>query len=214
MREFHKIHSDVFVALLFTAFLSAFLAIPVHATNYYVDINSTYPIPPYTNWATASTDIQSAVNQTTNGDLVLVNPGAYQTGGEMVNGYGLTNRVVITNAITVQSVNGPGYTIIEGYQVPNLTNGSSAVRCVYLNNNATLVGFTLTNGATLSFGDAVNVESGGGVFCPSTSGGAVSNCVFIGNNAYNEGGGAYGGTFTDCMFLENSAGIGNYNGNS
>jgi hypothetical protein len=208
MRESHKIYSHVFVALLFVAIFLEFLATPAFATTYYVDINSVNPTPPYTNWSTASTDIQSAVNQTTNGDLVLVNPGVYQSGGETVNGYGLTNRVAITTPITVESVDGPSVTTIGGYQVPSTTNGADAVRCLYMTNNAVISGFTLSNGATLYFGDSVNEESGGGVFCATTNGGAVSNCVLVGNSAYNEGGGAYGGTFVHCIVFENQAQFG------
>ena len=135
--KFHALQAAVFFCLV---------AVKATATTYYVDINSTNPTPPYTNWSTASTDIQDAVNQTTNGDLVLVNPGVYQTGGETVNGYSLTNRVVIADPITVQSVDGPATTIIQG----NPVLGSNAVRCVYMTNNATLSGFTLTRGATFN----------------------------------------------------------------
>jgi hypothetical protein len=81
--------------LLLAAIFLGFLALKATATAYYVDVNSTNPTPPYTNWATASTDIQSAIDVSTNGDLILVNPGVYQTGGRTVNGYNLTNRVVI-----------------------------------------------------------------------------------------------------------------------
>jgi hypothetical protein len=84
------------------------------ATTYYVDINSTNETPPYTNWSTASTDIQSAIDVASPGDIVLVTDGVYQVGGETINGYGLTNRVAIDRPITVQSVNGPAATVIEG----------------------------------------------------------------------------------------------------
>src|ERR1700733_14250125 len=139
---------DIPRPLLLVAIFLGFLAVKAAATTYYVDINSTNPAPPYTNWCTASTDIQSAVNLATNGDLVLVNPGVYQTGGETSSGSITTNRVAITQAITVQSVNGPDVTVIRGYQMPGTTNGNNAVRCVYLANNAALTGFTLTLGGT------------------------------------------------------------------
>ncbi len=202
--------------LQLVAFFLGLSAFKAAATTFYVDINSTNPTPPYTNWSTASTDIQSAINQTENGDLILVNPGVYDTGGETVSGNALTNRVVINDAITVQSVTGPANTIIEGYQLPvpvilddpNIIypTGSSAIRCVYVSTNAALIGFTLTNGGTLPPGQSnANDENGGGVWCAFTNDIMISNCVIVANSAWSKGGGAFHGTLVDCTVLGNSA---------
>ena len=158
----------------------------------YVDLNSANPLPPYAGWNTAATNIQDAVNAANPGDQVLVTNGVYQNGG------GGGNCVTVNRPITVQSVNGPAVTIIKGYQVPGTTNGTGAVRCVYLNNGTTLSGFTLTNGATQKYG------YGGGVYCQATNC-VVTNCVLIGNAAYDGGGGGYYGTLVNCILAGNTA---------
>ncbi len=64
----------------------------------------------------------------------------------------LTNRLVVTNAITISSVHGAGSTFIEGYHSIPAGSGPDAIRCVYLTSKAVLKGFTLTNGATIRLG--------------------------------------------------------------
>src|SRR5205807_1248815 len=113
----------------------------------------------------------------------------------------LTNRVALTKAITVQSVNGPAVTSIEGFQTPGSINGAVSVRCAWLTNRATLSGFTLTNGATLS---TTPDNNGGGAFCWSTNA-TLTNCLIFGNAAGGSGGGVHQGTLWRCIISGNSA---------
>ena len=100
---------------------------------------------PGTSWANAFNTIQAAVNAAASGDTVLVSNGVYSAGAKVTPGYSLTNRVYITSAITVQSVNGPTNTFIVGAG----PRGAGAIRCVYMSAGV-LAGFTLTNGNTLN----------------------------------------------------------------
>jgi hypothetical protein len=164
----------------------------VQSPVYYADLNSPIPTSPYTNWMTAAHTIQQAIAAgTTPGRLVLVTNGTYRSIGVIV--YGLMyNNLALTNPVVVQSVNGPGATTIQPFQG----------RCAYVGNNAILTGFTLTGGRTLTGGDVYNEQSGGGIWCEP--GGVVSNCVVAGNFANLNGGGAYQGTFYNCLFTNNS----------
>ncbi len=200
MRWFWKTYSLGLAVLIFG--LAIFRA---GATTYYVDVNSANPTPPYTNWSTAAADIQDAVNQASAGDTVLVTDGVYQAGGEAVNGYELTNRVAITVPITVESVNGPTNTFIEGYQMPG-TNGDGvdAIRGVYMTNNAALIGFTVSGGATLTSVNDLHSQSGGGIWCEATTNDVISNCVVVANEAYYAAGGVYQGTLLCCNVSQNS----------
>jgi len=174
----------------------------------YVAINNPSPVSPYTSWATAATNIQNAVDVAAPDELVLVSNGVYQTGGRVVGSTLLTNRVVIDKPITVQSVNGPAVTSINGaWHSATVTNGNRAVRCVWMTNGATLAGFTLTNGATRSGGLDSPWLRGGGLWAQSASV-VVSNCIFTSNSAFQDGGGTYGGTLINCRLFRNRAQFG------
>ncbi len=163
---------------------------------------------PYTNWADAAADIQTAVDAASDGDTVLVTNGVYDLGGAATPGCALTNRVMINKAITVRSVNGAAFTTIAGAADPVSGGaGPAAVRCAYLGPQACLVGFTLTNGHTQAAGDAFGDRCGGGVFL--AGGGRVLNCTIRGNAADQDGGGVYfftGGQAAECVISDNSAG--------
>ena len=178
---------------LTTALALFWAASAAAAVIHYVDLNSPGPVSPYTSWATAATNIQNALDAASAGDTVLVTNGVYNYGTNITTD-GFKNRVVLSNALTLQSVNGPAFTAIDG---------TGTMRCAYLTNGAVLSGFTLTNGS-------VN-GSGGGVYCVSTNA-ILSNCTLVKNNSHG-GGGAYSGTLYGCLLSSNIAdsGGGAYN---
>jgi hypothetical protein len=178
-------------ALLLAAICFLAFTLNSSAAVLYVDLNSANPLPPYAGWSTAATNIQDAVFNAGVGDTILVTNGIYKYGNYA------NSRFYVDNNKTVKSVNGPAVTVIQGYQVPGTTNGSTAVRCAYLRSGTTLSGFTLTNGATQ------NTDYGGGVRCESANA-MITNCVIVGN-ASIWGGGVYSGTLMNCVLTGNSA---------
>jgi len=175
----------------------------ISATSYaaqirYVWTNSPAPAAPYLSWTNAAHTIQDAIDASVHTDLILVTNGVYQAGGRVVHG-AMTNRVVIDKAVTVRSVNGPAVTTIQG----SSPAGDAAVRCVYVGTNATLSGFTLTNGTTRALGDLITENNGGGAWCETSA--VISNCIIVGNIAPNVGGGVYGGTLSRCIVSGNQA---------
>lgn len=166
------------------------------AATLYVALADNIPVTPYSSWESAATNIQDAVAAAAPGDDVKVGPGIYNTGS-------LTGdtRLWVDKAVTIIGMSGPKMTIIEGYQVPETTNGSGAVRCVYLGVGATLSGFTLRGGATVADGWA----SGGGAYCESSS--VITNCIVSGNSAHAFGGGVAGGLIRNSIIEGNVVGL-------
>jgi hypothetical protein len=157
-----------------TSILLLLLAVSnLSAATHYVSRDSMNPTPPYTNWMTAATNIQFAVIVAAAGDVIVVTNGLYAGG------------VSVTNQLTLLSVNGPQFTVIDG-------GGTS--RCLSLADGASLAGFTLTNGLA---------AEAGGVWCASTNA-FLTNCTLTGNWA-DHGGGAAGGTLYDCTLTGNLA---------
>lgn len=197
-----------FDAAIFLCILCALLLPPSSslAETRYVNVNGTNPVAPFASWSTAARTIQDAAGISADGDLVLVTNGYYETGGttNFPAFSALTNRVSITNAITVQSVNGPGVTFIVGRG----PLGKAAVRCVAMSPGSVLSGFTVSNGYTKNAGYD-DEQSGGGVWC--SVGAMVTNCIIVDNVSAKDGAGvyggdsAYGGTLYNCTVARNTA---------
>ncbi len=169
--------------ILFGIFCWMLLISKISASVLYVNLNSTNPVAPFTDWNTAATNIQDAVDVANDGDQIFVTNGVYNSSARLSSD-GTTNCVVITNAITLQSINGPSETIIHG---------GNTNRCVYLADGAILSGFTLTRG---------NAYSGGGLRGSGNS--LAINCLIISNSALAGGGGALLATLTNCTLAKNT----------
>ncbi len=177
---------------------SAVLQVVVHC----VDAAGSSPTPPFSDWLTAATNIQDAIDAAGPAEFVLVTNGLYSSGGRAMAG-DLTNRVALTKSVTVISLSGPETTTIRGSIDPASINGPLATRCAWMDPGTRLEGFTLTGGATRDSGDLYLMQCGGGVVAGDA---LIVNCIIATNFANYGGGGSYGGTFVRCRIIGNSAG--------
>jgi hypothetical protein len=198
-------------------------------------LDSPEPTPPYTNWATAARVIQEAVDAAAAGDEVLVTNGLYVAGGRAVGTNTLVNRVALEKPLTLRSVNGPQFTLIQGSKAPTGTDGHQRqwrnplrlldqrrppLRLHALkrgdprmagwdgrSSRSTWGWESVLNNCTLTGNSASNY--GGGALCST-----LNNCALTGNFAGKAGGGVLGGwqgvasTLTNCTLTANSAPVG------
>jgi len=126
------------------------------------------------------TTIQSAINASVNGDMVLVHPGRYY---ENVVFYGEIITLCSLEATTNDST----------YISSTIIDGNNAGSCVRFYNQtqqgSTLRGFTLEHGIGYPFG-AQNDRSGGGIFVYNNCRVTITNCI-IKNNISTMGGGLF-----------------------
>ncbi len=172
--------------------------------------NSPAPGWPFNTWTHAARDIQTAINAAEAGDTVLVTNGLYATGSMVIPGGTSLCRIVINEAITVESVNGPEVTFIEGAPASNGGNGDDAIRgaCV---NYGTLIGFTVQKGHTRTNAESLLDRSGGGLTAYYS--GKARECVLRNNAASLWGGGMAYGTLSDSVVYSNQAAQGGGVGN-
>ncbi|NCC51110.1 MAG: hypothetical protein EOM20_07835 [Spartobacteria bacterium] len=190
-----------------TVFIDAFTYLQGSNLPYYVDAAQADDSGNGQSWATAKKTIQAGVDAVTATGTVWVTNGVYDAGGAVTPGYALTNRVCIEDAITVRSVNGPDVTIISGADDGGGL-GAAAIRGVYLGTNASLIGFTVTNGWTHALSDYEDQNEGGGGVYLASAGSVISNCVISGCHAGCNGGGAAGsGDVWDSELTGNVCGI-------
>lgn len=184
----------------FATILALMSGLLARGSTLYVNLNSQNPTPPFSDWSIAATNIQDAIDASSDGDQIWVTNGVYQTGGRVMS-EATTNRVALYKSVTVQSVNGPFLTTIQGR---GAVNGPTAVRCAWLTNNAMLIGFTLTQGATGNSGSSTLLETGGAAWCASSNA-TIMNCIIVSNTAAYNGGGVYQGTLNTCLVNGNSS---------
>lgn len=201
-----RYNKAVVLSAVVSLFMTAGGLVSLATGDRYVNWNNPFPAEPYDSWENAANTIQDAIDQTSAGATVWVENGIYDTGGKAVSGYNILNRILISEDITVRSVNGPEETFIVGAADPGTEGcGPAAERCAWVS-VGTLIGFTLTNGFTLAAGNDTYERTAGGLFL--TANGVVSNCVVSGSTASYGGGGIYvysSGTVTDCRILGNEA---------
>ena len=130
------------------------------------------------------------------GDAVHVAEGFYDEGA-VTNG--TPYRVVVPEGVTVVADAGRNRTFIVGAEDQESTHalkyGPNAVRCVYLNENALLIGFCLTNGIVSAAADC-----GGGA--NGAASGCLVDCEIVGCKAYR-GGGVTSVRAVRCLFHDN-----------
>jgi len=136
-------------------------------------------------------NIQAAIDDCNNGDVVIVADGIYT--GEGNRGIDFQGK-----AITVQSLNGPvGCTIDCGMEGRGFHFHSGE------DGNSIVAGFTVTRSYTFDYG--------GGILCEQSSP-AISNCIFLENIATRGGGVANmnesNSRIINCVFIGNSAAYG------
>jgi len=190
------------------ALLPLCLAATSVADTHYVNVSNTVPVHPYTNWATAATVIQDAVDAAVDGDAVMVTNGVYV----------MTNGVFIGDGISVTSATGPLSTELR------CASGGECRAFHVSYSNAVVGGFTIVGGAAsegggvlCEWGGTVSncvvrncdaVGYGGGILC--RNGGYVRRCVVVGNRSSNGGGIAClgGALIQGCYVAGNQAGLG------
>jgi len=150
--------------------------------------------------------IQAAIEDSNNGDVIIVAPGTYT-------GPGNCNIDFKGKAITVRSTDPNDSNIVANTIID--PNGTKAYpRCgFYFHNgedpNSIVAGFTIKNGyGLLRYYTLGGAYQGGGILCYGETGPTISHCIIKGNEAEAGGGimcNASNPVIRNCIISENSA---------
>lgn len=187
----------------------------LYGTDWYVDANALNDAG-NGNAANPKRTLAGALAHAVSGDVVHVAPGTYAEGSmtqdakafAVTTNYVVNCRACIPEGVSVVSQGSAADTFIVGADAPAaaiVTNGcgKGATRCVFMNYNTSLRGFTVTGGRTDAVtGDSSDNTAAGGVLARNDTA-VVSDCI-ISNNVAQRGGGVYFGTYDRCRFLGNA----------
>lgn len=187
----------------------------LYGTDWYVDAGAASD-DGNGNAANPKRTLAGALVHAVSGDVVHVAPGTYAEGSmtqdakafAVTTNYVVNCRACIPEGVSVVSQGSAADTFIVGADAPAaaiVTNGcgKGATRCVFMNYNTSLRGFTVTGGRTDAVtGDSSDNTAAGGVLAKNDTA-VVSDCI-ISNNVAQRGGGVYFGTYDRCRFLNNS----------
>ena len=179
-----------------------FLAVAqVSATTYYVAAsggsNDNDGLSPETAWA----DVWHAVDQAEDDDTILLGDGTHYFPSSTA------ENLLVTNAITIQSLNGPTKCRIRGHYWKTATATARRDRRVLNLNHQDAVFAGITICDAKSNGDADKSAYGGGAYVKN---GTMTNCIVRGCDVFGYGGGVYqtGGLITCCVISNNTGSAG------
>ncbi|NLG35949.1 MAG: hypothetical protein GX548_11405 [Lentisphaerae bacterium] len=110
-------------------------------TTRYVDVDCVTSLAPYTNWATASTNIQPVIDASSSGDEIWVAPGVYRIAAEL--------NIPASKTLTLRSTESRAAVI----------DGQGVCRGITISGtNSVVEGFTVRHGYDPGYG--------GGCSCP------------------------------------------------
>jgi hypothetical protein len=185
---------------------------PIYTCDWYVDAangdDDNLGFTPFTAKKTFKSLIENC--DIAAGDTIHAAEGTYEEGEMIISGDKVGSRVIVPAGVTVVADGRVEKTVIKGKAATidpsEYGLGSNAVRCVALNVNSKISGFTLTGGHTGRHGNSnKNVENlGAGVWGVGNDvkAGIVENCIISNNFAFRGGGAAYT-TVVKCRVFNN-----------